>query len=276
MRPRHYSKNLLVFVVPFLAGEMGSREVLLGTLVTFTFFCIASSTVYLMNDIVDIEHDKRHKTKSKRPLANGLISKNGAVTFCIVLSILNLFSIIYSVKLFIILVSYLLIQIMYAFFLKNIVLLDLFGVSSGFVIRASAGGYVLGLTISSWFLVFVFTTSMFIITGKRYSEKIKSEDTKSRKVLEFYTPQLLSTVWTTTLTLSLVYYSLWALQFDGLQQNLALLNSLPLAYILFHLSSIIQIGELENPEVVLTQNYKIILSVLIMLIFYASLIYVGS
>ena len=74
----------------------------------------------------------------------------------------------------------------------------------------------------------------------------------------------------------LVYYSLWALQFDGLQQNLALLNSLPLAYILFHLSSIIQMGELENPEVVLTQNYKIILSVLIMLIFYATLIYVGS
>ena len=185
-RVDQWSKNLLVFSAPLFTFQFSNYHILISSFYTFLSFCLISSSIYLVNDIVDAEADKKHPVKKYRPIASGLLSKSNALIFSFLLACLSLF-IASSINILLIGVIsiYLLLQITYSFKLKNKPLLDIQCIASGFLLRAMAGGIASGLYLSPWFLLTVWLISLFLAVEKRKAELIISDKEvfASRKVV---------------------------------------------------------------------------------------------
>jgi len=172
MRPTQWLKNLILFFPPFLGGELlASGEVARGGLPLLSF-CLASSSAYVLNDILDREHDRSHPRKKSRPIPSGSVSIPTAAALYIVLLAGALFlALRLSTVFFAILLAYLLISVLYSLFLKRLPIVDLFCISAGFLLRLQAGGTAFGIVISEWLFLSVFLLSIFLSTGKRLYEK---------------------------------------------------------------------------------------------------------
>ena len=212
-RVEQWSKNLLVFSAPLFTFQFSNYQIWIITCYTFLSFCLVSSSIYLINDIVDAEADKKHPVKKFRPIASGLLSKSNALIFSFVLACLSLI-IASSINILLIGVIsiYLLIQITYSFKLKNKPLLDIQCIASGFLLRAMAGGIASGVYLSPWFLLTVWLISLFLAVEKRKAELIISEKQvfTSRKVLRRYSLPFLKKIETIAVTSAFITYCLWA------------------------------------------------------------------
>jgi decaprenyl-phosphate phosphoribosyltransferase len=214
MRPKQWVKNLLVLAAPLAAGALTEPGVALATLVAVGAFCLASSAVYLFNDAVDMEADRRHPTKRHRPVAAGHLSQRLAVTVAAMLAVVSLgVAATTGLPLLALMASYLVLQVTYALVLKNQAVLDIAVVASGFLLRAVAGGVAAGLPISQWFLLVAGFGSLFIVTGKRYAElKMLGRGGETRRALVGYTESYLRFVWGVSTGVTIMSYSLWAFQ----------------------------------------------------------------
>ncbi|TFV55108.1 decaprenyl-phosphate phosphoribosyltransferase [Mycobacterium sp. PS03-16] len=218
IRPRQWVKNLLVLAAPLVAlGDdrftYDYREILIKVSVAFVVFCLAASSVYLVNDARDVEADRQHPTKRFRPIAAGVVPVNLAYTLAVVLGIASLgISWLLSPNLALVMAIYIAIQLAYCFGLKHQAVLDICIVSSGFLIRAIAGGVAAAIPLSQWFLLVMAFGSLFMAAGKRYAELQLAERTgaKIRKSLESYTTTYLRFVWTLSATAVVLCYGLWA------------------------------------------------------------------
>lgn len=218
IRPRQWVKNLLVLAAPLVAlGDdrftYDYREVLIKVSVAFVAFCLAASTVYLVNDARDVEADRAHPTKRFRPIAAGVVSERLAYGLAIVLGAASLIiSWLLTPNLALVMAVYIVIQLAYCFGLKHQAVLDICIVSSGFLIRAIAGGVAADIPLSQWFLLVMAFGSLFMAAGKRYAELQLAERTgaKIRKSLERYTTTYLRFVWTMSATAVVLCYGLWA------------------------------------------------------------------
>jgi 4-hydroxybenzoate polyprenyltransferase len=172
LRPSQWLKNLMLYFPPFLGGAISLSGTVHKGLVPFAAFCLASSATYVFNDILDRENDAHHPTKKSRPVASGALSVTNAGMLCGLLLVAALI-LGYSVsRLFLILLmAYLVISAAYSLKLKHIALIDLFCVSSGFLLRLLAGGEAFGIVISEWLFLSVFLLALFLSTGKRLGEK---------------------------------------------------------------------------------------------------------
>lgn len=214
MRPKQWVKNLLVLAAPLAAGALTEPGVALSTLVAVGAFCLASSAVYLFNDAVDMEADRRHPTKRHRPVAAGHLSQRLAVTVAALLAVVSLgVAATTGLPLPALMASYLSLQAAYAVVLKHQAVLDIAVVASGFLLRAVAGGVAAGLPISQWFLLVAGFGSLFIVTGKRYAElKMLGRGGETRRALVGYTESYLRFVWGVSTGVTIMSYSLWAFQ----------------------------------------------------------------
>ncbi len=188
-------------------------QILIVSFKAFLSFCLLSSSIYLLNDSIDKEKDKKHPIKKFRIIASDLISIRSAIRTSILLLIISLLIGLSLNNLFLlILVLYFLIQILYCFKLKNIPLIEFFCIASGFVIRAIAGGLAAGIFISSWFLLSVGLLSLFLAVEKRKAEilTIKKSNIMTRKVLMSYSFSLLNKFESVLTSSILITYSLWA------------------------------------------------------------------
>jgi decaprenyl-phosphate phosphoribosyltransferase len=218
IRPRQWVKNLLVLAAPLVAlGDdrftYDYRTVLIKVSIAFVAFCLAASTVYLVNDARDVEADRAHPTKRFRPIAAGVVSERLAYILAVVLGVLSLLiSWLLSPNLALVMAVYIAIQLAYCFGLKHQAVLDICIVSSGFLIRAIAGGVAADIPLSQWFLLVMAFGSLFMAAGKRYAELQLAERTgaKIRKSLERYTTTYLRFVWTMSATAVVLCYGLWA------------------------------------------------------------------
>ncbi|MBO0679781.1 decaprenyl-phosphate phosphoribosyltransferase [Mycolicibacterium sp. S2-37] len=223
LRPRQWVKNVLVFLAPVVAlGDerftYDYRTVLLKVLLAFVVFCLAASSIYLINDARDVEADRQHPTKRFRPIAAGVVPERLAYGMAVVLGVVSLaISWLVTPDLAIVMAVYIAIQLAYCFGLKHQAVLDICIVSSGFLIRAIAGGVAADIPLSQWFLLVMAFGSLFMAAGKRYAELQLAERTgaKIRKSLESYTTSYLRFVWTLSATAMVVCYSLWAFERDG-------------------------------------------------------------
>ncbi|WP_422743928.1 decaprenyl-phosphate phosphoribosyltransferase [Mycobacterium sp. WMMD1722] len=223
LRPRQWVKNVLVFLAPVVAlgDERFSydyRTVLVKVLLAFVVFCLAASSIYLVNDARDVEADRQHPTKRFRPIAAGVVPENLAYGMAVALGALSLVvSWLVTPDLALVMAVYIAVQLAYCFGLKHQAVLDICIVSSGFLIRAIAGGVAAGIPLSQWFLLVMAFGSLFMAAGKRYAELQLAERTgaKIRKSLESYTTSYLRFVWTLSATAMVVCYSLWAFERDG-------------------------------------------------------------
>jgi decaprenyl-phosphate phosphoribosyltransferase len=222
MRPRQWLKNVLVLAAPVaaLGGEVryDYREVAVEVLIAFVAMSLAASSIYLVNDARDVEADRQHPTKQFRPIAAGVVPEWLAYTLAVVLAVVALgISWVATPNLTLVVAIYLVIQLAYCFGLKHQAVLDICIVSSGFLIRAIAGGVAANIPLSQWFLLVMAFGSLFMAAGKRYAEMQLAERTgaKIRKSLESYTSTYLRFVWTLSATAMVVCYSLWAFERDG-------------------------------------------------------------
>jgi decaprenyl-phosphate phosphoribosyltransferase len=222
VRPRQWVKNLLVLVAPLaaLGGNVSYdfRDVAFKVSVAFVVFCMAASAIYLINDAQDVEADRAHPTKQFRPIAAGVLPVGLAYAIATALAIGCLaISWLLTPHLAVVMAVYLGVQLAYCFGLKHQAVLDICIVSSGFLIRAIAGGVAAGIPLSQWFLMVMAFGSLFMAAGKRYAELQLAERTgaKIRKSLESYTSTYLTFVWTLSATAVVLCYALWAFERGG-------------------------------------------------------------
>lgn len=213
-RPRQWVKNVLVLAAPLAAGRLFDHGVLGPALLGMVAFWLAAVAIYLLNDVRDVTEDRRHPVKQLRPIAAGLVSPRTALllaTVCGVVALALGFAI--RTELGITLVSYAALQIAYSYGLKHQPVLDLACVAAGFLLRAVAGGAATGIPLSQWFLLVASFGSLFIVSGKRYSEmRGVGAAAGTRRSLEGYTESYLRFVWVLSTALTLMSYSLWAFE----------------------------------------------------------------
>lgn len=214
MRVRQWVKNLLVVAAPVAAGQLLEPEVLVPTLLALVGFCLLSSSVYLVNDCADAEADRQHPVKKARPVAAGELTVPVALTVAAVLAAVALgLGALASLELVLVMVGYLVLQVLYAVWLKHEPVLDLAVVTLGFLLRTVAGGLAAEIPISQWFLLVAGFGSLFVVAGKRYSElHTLGSEAGTRRSLVRYTDTYLRFVWSIAAGATVMSYSLWAFE----------------------------------------------------------------
>lgn len=170
-RPIHWIKNFSIFAAIFFTGQITNKILFNNVTWAFISFCFITSATYIINDIVDSKKDKLHPVKKFRPIASGNLSPITAFIFSIFLAFLSLAmaSQLNSVF-FLIVIAYFIIQILYSLIFKNIPIIDILIIASGFVMRIYAGAFVIDAHLSVWFLLCVISVALFLASGKRRSE----------------------------------------------------------------------------------------------------------
>lgn len=218
LRPRQWVKNVLVLAAPLAAGtDVLTDASAMGRVgLAFVAFCLVASCIYLVNDAIDVESDRNHPTKRFRPIAAGVVPVQLAFALAVVFGAASIgVAFLANWQTAVTISVYLVIQLGYCFGLKNQAVIDICIVSSGFLIRAIAGGVAAELPngLSRWFLLVMAFGSLFMAAGKRYAELQLAERTgaKIRKSLQYYTTTYLRFVWTLAATSVVLCYGLWAL-----------------------------------------------------------------
>ncbi len=214
MRPAHWVKNLIVFAALIFAQVyMIPGKVWLAAL-AFVAFCLATSSVYLVNDIFDRESDRNHPLKSKRPLASGLFPVWAATIASIALFVLSIAIAAYiNMMTLLALAAYLVLNLAYSAILKHVVIIDVMTIAAGFVLRAVAGGLAIEVPISAWLLVCTTLLALFLGFGKRRHELTLLTDgaTDHRTSLESYSTPFLDQMISVVTASTVVAYAFYTL-----------------------------------------------------------------
>lgn len=214
LKIKHWIKNFFVFV-PFLASHVfGVNEFLLRASLGVLIFGLMSSAVYLFNDCVDIKSDRAHPKKSLRPVASGAISVSLALTISAILALSSLFFAgLLELRFLAILILYAVNNILYSFYIKHKTVADVMSLSMGFVLRAYAGGFLIGVEITKWLVACIFALSLLFGFGKRRAEyeDLKDESVKVRKVHESYTIPKLNLLLGISASMTIVTYMLYTI-----------------------------------------------------------------
>ncbi|ACF14056.1 UbiA prenyltransferase [Chloroherpeton thalassium ATCC 35110] len=217
LRPKHWIKNVVVLLPLFFSSSFLDRSAVLDALLGFIFFSLSASSVYVVNDLVDVERDRQHPIKrQKRPIAAGIISPPTAIAILVVLYIFVGLSYFFSMKFMIAILGYMALNLAYSFYLKHQPILDIFTVAAGFMLRIYAGAQAIDVPLSSWMLITALSLSLYLASVKRLQE-IRLQGTKGRDVLSNYSPRLVERYAEFSAISALVFYSLYCLtEHEGL------------------------------------------------------------
>lgn len=213
MRPRQWTKNLIIFAPIIFAAKLTEPKPLFAVIIYFIAFCAASSSVYLINDVLDRKRDLVHPLKSQRPIATGKIGVPLALFTALGLaSIALLLSILIRPSLILITLSYIALTLLYSLVLKSMVFVDVMAIAAGFILRAIGGGFAAMVPISGWFLICASFGSLFLALEKRRHE-LRSLDSaqEHRPALTNYSEALLDRVEGVVLPALLISYILYSL-----------------------------------------------------------------
>lgn len=212
LRPRQWTKNLIVFAAPLFAFSV-NLESILGSSLAFVLFCWTSSSFYLLNDVVDVESDRKHPVKCNRPIASGKVSIPVAIAMAVtLLGGAIIIGWMRSRWLGATIISYALLQIAYNLKLKRTVILDVVAIAMGFVLRAYAGGAATRIPLSPWFLLCTAMLALFLGVEKRKAELrlIKINGGKTRTVLRRYSLGLLARMESVVTNGAILTYAIWS------------------------------------------------------------------
>lgn len=251
-RPRQWPRNVLVAAVPAAAGKLGDPAVILDTALAFVSFCLASSAIYLVNDVGDREADRNHVTKRLRPIASGIVGVRLALVVAAASAVAALsIALLADVALMGAVAGYIVLMIAYTRWLKHQPVFDVASVAAGFFLRAVAGGLATGVYISQWFLIVTAGASLFVVTGKRYAELLGAADAQrpTRRVLASYPPEYLRSVLSTAAGVTILAYCLWAFEDTGeLAAGWSGASAVPFVLALMRYALLIEQGHGEEPE----------------------------
>lgn len=275
MRPKQWYKNLVIFIGIVFSLNLLNLNLWINAIGAFAIFCALSGSIYIINDIVDIEKDKNHPKKRLRPIPSGKLKINYAIISVIILIILS-FLASYLINLLFLLtsLSFFILLLVYSLFLKQIIIVDIMIISIGFVLRAIAGCLAIGVIISPWLIICAFLLALFLGIGKRRHEIVLLGDNAAnhRKILDGYSTQMLDQMINITTSALIMSYSLYTF-FTG---KLIIMLTIPFAF--YGLFRYIYLVHTENfggePEMLFKDKGMILSMVLwiliVIVVFYGS------
>jgi 4-hydroxybenzoate polyprenyltransferase len=262
LRPKQWLKNVLIFAALIFSLRSANLEMMMLSIYGFIFFSLVASAVYIFNDYIDREADRNHPTKRFRPMASGALNPLFALS---VGSILLIFSIVSGFMINspygLLLCLYFIINISYALSLKNVVIIDIMCIASGFVLRAIGGGLVIGVKLTPWFLMCTMLLSLFLAITKRRQEIVNIESNGStRKVLQFYNKEMLDQMNTIVTSSTIMCYALFTFT-SG--RTIQLMWTIPFVIFgIFRYLYLIHIkGKGESPDRVMLEDKPLLISI---------------
>lgn len=267
MRPRQWVKNGVVLVPLFFDRKVFEIPALPNALLGFALFCLMSSTVYLINDLSDIEADRAHPSKRNRPLPSGELRKELALLAAVILPLVTLpLAFWLSIPFGTVLAGYLALQLAYSLRLKHIVMLDVLAVAAGFVLRV-AGGVILVdvVRFSPWLYLFTTMLALFLAIAKRRQELILLANGAGshRSILDEYTVSLLDELLMIVSTSTIITYAFYSFSAEGLPANHSMMLTIPFViYGVFHYLYLIHVkGETAPPDELLLRDRRLQITV---------------
>jgi 4-hydroxybenzoate polyprenyltransferase len=265
MRPKQWTKNLFLFAAVIFSLNLKNISMDIKVLFGFIAFCFLSSSVYILNDIVDAKKDRIHPEKRNRPIASGKLPVSSAI---VLMAVLFLFSAIVaynlSINFFYISILYFLMVCAYSFSLKNIVLVDVITIASGFVLRAWAGAVIIDVIVSPWLLLCTFLLALFIGFNKRRNELLTLKDNAGlhKKILGEYNLDLINQLVSICSSVTIMSYCLYT--FTGSHSQNLMLTIPFVVYGLFRFQYLVSKKNMgESPEIILLKDKPLILNILL-------------
>jgi 4-hydroxybenzoate polyprenyltransferase len=268
MRPKQWTKNVFIFAGLVFDGQLLEFDPLIQTLFGFILLCFASSTVYIINDIADIEQDRQHPKKKDRPLPSGKLSIRSAALSAVVIGILTLAVSFYLNRLFGTLVlTYIIMNLLYSLRLKHVPIIDVLFIASGFVLRVGAGVSLVTVErFSPWLYVCTTLLALFIGFGKRRAELSLLADRANshRKVLDGYTISFLDQLIVIVSASTIMAYSLYTFSAENLPDNHLMMLTIPFVlYGIFRYLYLIHVEDAGGaPDEVLITDLPFLLTIL--------------
>jgi decaprenyl-phosphate phosphoribosyltransferase len=274
-RPRQWLKNVLVFAAPGAAGVLDQWDDLWRTLLAFVAFCLGASAIYLWNDALDVDADRIHPTKRRRPVAAGVVPVTTAkvVGSLLPVAALGVAALTGRWQTMAVVGLYIVVLMAYSLWLKHVAVLDIVTVASGFVLRAAGGAAAVGVEMSNWFVLVTVFGSLFIVSGKRYAEmrEIGEDAASVRATLAAYNLGYLRLVLAVSCGAALLSYCQWAFERrdeTGTDWPFYELSIVPLLTALLRYALVLEQGRGAAPEeVFITDRVLQLLGVIWVIVF---------
>lgn len=265
LRVPQWSKNAVVFAA-LVFGDPQVDYAIAKSITAFVAFCVISSAGYIVNDVLDIEQDRIHPTKRKRPIAAGAVSPQTGLAIA---SGLVLFGLVISVMvtpvLLLVMIGYVILTLAYSLKLKNLVLVDAFSIAIGFLLRAVAGAAAVEVPVSAWLMLCTLLLALFLAFGKRRSEliRLREDATAHRIALAGYSVPLLDQLLVITAACTIMAYSFYSFTSESVPSNGIMLLTVP--FVMFavfrYLLLVLRRGEGGSPELLLWRDKPLLASV---------------
>lgn len=260
LRPRQWIKNVLVIAAAGAAGALGHDGVPLRVGLAFVSFCMLASGIYAINDVRDAEEDRLHPRKRFRPVAAGELAPSAAVALGLILMFTGLvLCALIAPLLAVVGAGYLALTLSYTLVWRHLLLLDIFAIAGGFVLRAVAGGAASPVALSRWFVLVVSAAAVFVAAGKRHAElrrtALGAVLAGRRRVLEGYTEARLNAILIASAALAVFAYAVWAFELPTVHGvPWRPLTIIPFALCIARYGALIRAGSGEAPEDVLLHD----------------------
>lgn len=283
MRPYQWVKNAFVFVPLIFSKNLLVPGLFYRSLLAFVAFCLAASAVYVLNDIADREFDRMHPTKRDRPIAAGRVATGEGWSLSILLLALSLILLFIDgspLTVSLVIVAYVAINVLYSFGLKRIVLIDLFVIATGFILRILAGGYAIDVKVSSWLIMTTLFLSIFLGVAKRRGEFVlmaKGADETTRKVLSDYDLGLIDQILSISAASVIIAYALYTVSertVHAFHTEALIFTTIFVTYGVFrYLYLVHKMGLGENPTKALLTDKPMILNTVMYVISVIAILY---
>ena len=280
-RPKQWVKNVLLFTAPAAAGVLLQADVLVSVLLAIVAFCLTASGVYYVNDLVDVAADRAHPVKRNRPIAAGVVPVPIAVVVAVLLFLAGItVAALVDLQLLIVLLVYVVITMTYSFRFKHVPVVDLVMVSSGFLLRAVAGGVAADVPLSPLFLLVAAFGSLFMVAGKRHGEfmEMGAERASTRASLSSYSDAYLRYVWSIASAVTMLGYSLWAFELSQSRPSPIWyeLSVAPFVVALLRYAYLVEGGRGGEPEELVLSDRQLQLFGLVWALLFAAGIYLSD
>ncbi len=277
LRVKQWTKNLLIYAALVFTNNLFYPLYFFKVTLGFFIFSFTSSSVYIFNDIHDLKEDKLHPEKRLRPLASGLIDTLPAIFIALLLLISSLTGAFFlSINFLYLLFFYIILNILYTLWLKHMVILDVFVIATGFVLRAISGTFILNVTISPWLIICTLLLALFLALAKRrYELNTLKDASKHRKILEEYSIPLLDEMMSVVTASTVIAYSLYTFTSKTAQQSHYLMLTIP--FVLYGIFRYLYLIHKKNlggsPELILLKDKPMIINILLYLLTTIAIIY---
>lgn len=281
MRLHQWIKNLFIFAAFLFSGHLTVTKDFVITIAGFFIFSLATSSVYIFNDIIDLEKDKLHPEKSTRPIPSGNLKIKYAIISSIILVIIAiLFASLLNTKFTLILIGYILLNIFYTLVFKNLVILDVMAIATGFVLRIYAGAVLIDVPVSHWLILCTILIALFLGFCKRRSELVKLDSFANdhRSVLSHYNSNFLDQMIGIVTASTVMSYALYTISEDTIQKfntnNLIYTTPFVLYGIFRYLYLIYKRAEGGNPTMTVVRDIPLLLNLFLWILTVVIIIYI--